>query len=637
MKNFSISKKISLILIVTIGLSIISGIYGYVSLATTSKDIKNISKDATVLEQQTFKLNKLVNQLRYQVSVAKSVAMETLLVQKKVLNNQEYTTAKHNVNNLIIEIRNFGTKYNNKDIVNIANKMRKKLIAFFLILESLQEEFDADIQDGIEVLNEDVKPIEKDMNSELNKMTADIGKKFNTKISNVSKSLNNVKDVVQSSSTTNIIFQIVSIVLSLFIGIYIMKNIIMEIQKFQVGIIEFFKYLNKQTDHITKLDDNSNDEIGTMAKIVNENIVKTQDLIEQDQKVIDAVKQAVEVAKNGLMHQKVDASTSNKGLEELKDGFNDLLEIVATKVCGNLNKISDALEHYARFDFTHRVEGNLGEVSEGLNSLADIINDILVQNKTNGITLGNNSNILLENVEQLNRNSEYAANSLKDTAVAIEEITSNISNTTNNIVKMSDFASALTTSANEGKNLANQTTQSMDEINEQVVAINEAISVIDQIAFQTNILSLNAAVEAATAGEAGKGFAVVAQEVRNLASRSAEAANEIKTLVENARTKADVGKDIADKMINGYGELNDNIEKTINIISDVRHASQDQQQSINQINSAITELDKQTQQNAHIANKTNEISIKTNEIAQLIIDNANEKEFIGKDDIDNNI
>ncbi|RXI27686.1 methyl-accepting chemotaxis protein, partial [Arcobacter defluvii] len=84
--------------------------------------------------------------------------------------------------------------------------------------------------------------------------------------------------------------------------------------------------------------------------------------------------------------------------------------------------------------------------------------------------------------------------------------------------------------------------QSMDEINNQVNLINEAITVIDQIAFQTNILSLNAAVEAATAGEAGKGFAVVAAEVRNLASRSAEAAKEIKAIVENATSKADQGK-----------------------------------------------------------------------------------------------
>ncbi|MFW2608565.1 methyl-accepting chemotaxis protein, partial [Aliarcobacter butzleri] len=88
--------------------------------------------------------------------------------------------------------------------------------------------------------------------------------------------------------------------------------------------------------------------------------------------------------------------------------------------------------------------------------------------------------------------------------------------------------------------------------------INEAIGVIDNIAFQTNILSLNAAVEAATAGEAGKGFAVVAGEVRNLASRSAEAAKEIKAIVENATSKANQGKSIATNMIEGYKELNQN-------------------------------------------------------------------------------
>ena len=110
---------------------------------------------------------------------------------------------------------------------------------------------------------------------------------------------------------------------------------------------------------------------------------------------------------------------------------------------------------------------------------------------------------------------------------------------------MASLSTEVTASATNGERLANQTTVAMDEINNQVNSINEAISVIDQIAFQTNILSLNAAVEAATAGEAGKGFAVVAQEVRNLANRSAEAAKEIKNLVENATSKTNDGKKIS--------------------------------------------------------------------------------------------
>ncbi len=167
----------------------------------------------------------------------------------------------------------------------------------------------------------------------------------------------------------------------------------------------------------------------------------------------------------------------------------------------------------------------------------------------------------------------------------------------------------------------------------KVNAINEAITIIDQIAFQTNILSLNAAVEAATAGEAGKGFAVVAQEVRNLATRSADAANEIKKLVSNATQKANNGKQIADKMISGYANLNNNIEQTINLIKDVEMASKEQLQGINQINDAVASLDQQTQRNAMIASQTHDVASETDTITKLVVANANEKEFIGKNEV----
>ena len=173
----------------------------------------------------------------------------------------------------------------------------------------------------------------------------------------------------------------------------------------------------------------------------------------------------------------------------------------------------------------------------------------------------------------------------------------------------------------------------MDEINTQVNLVNDAISVIDQIAFQTNILSLNAAVEAATAGEAGKGFAVVAQEVRNLAARSAEAAKEIKNIVENATRKADEGKMIASHMIEGYTQLNSNISQTLTLITDVEMASKEQLMGIEQINDAVTQLDQQTQQNAAIASQAHDIAIETDKIAKLVVSNANEKEFIGKDQV----
>jgi len=198
---------------------------------------------------------------------------------------------------------------------------------------------------------------------------------------------------------------------------------------------------------------------------------------------------------------------------------------------------------------------------------------------------------------------------------------------------MSSFANNLSDASHEGQDLAQETTKAMDEINTEVTAISEAISVIDQIAFQTNILSLNAAVEAATAGEAGKGFAVVAQEVRNLAARSADAANEIKLLVENANSKANQGKNVADKMIDGYTELNKNVQNTIDLISDIETASKEQQAGIEQINDAVASLDKQTQENANIASQTRDVAVQTDTIAKLVVSNANEKEFNGKDTV----
>jgi methyl-accepting chemotaxis protein len=258
---------------------------------------------------------------------------------------------------------------------------------------------------------------------------------------------------------------------------------------------------------------------------------------------------------------------------------------------------------------------------------------MLLENKINGLTLDESSNILLENVDKLNASSNEAAVSLEETAATLEEVTSNIRHTTENIAKMARFSYDVTHSAQEGEKLANQTTLAMEEINTQVTEINQAISVIDQIAFQTNILSLNAAVEAATAGEAGRGFAVVAQEVRNLATRSAQAAKEIKILVENATAKANDGKNIAGHMIEGYKQLNTNISQTINLISDIENASKEQLKGIEQINDTVTQLDQQTQQNAMVASQTHDVAVLTDQIAKLVVSDANSKEFIGKNEV----
>jgi methyl-accepting chemotaxis protein len=327
-------------------------------------------------------------------------------------------------------------------------------------------------------------------------------------------------------------------------------------------------------------------------------------------------------------------NTSNNRLNYVAKRIN----VLADNLKKNFDLIIKVLNEYSHSNYINKLDSTLvikdfKLVFEGVNSLQKTITEILVENKSNGLTLDESSNILLENVDKLNISSNEAAASLEQTSAALEEITSNIRNNTQNIEKMSGYSNNVTTSVNNGEKLANQTTIAMEEINVQVNSINEAISVIDQIAFQTNILSLNAAVEAATAGEAGKGFAVVAQEVRNLASRSAEAAREIKTIVGNATSKANEGKEIARNMIDGYKELNENILKTMNLISDIEMSSKEQLLGIEQINSAVTQLDQQTQQNAAVASQTHDIAIITDEIAKLVLSNANAKEFNGKNNV----
>ena len=419
-----------------------------------------------------------------------------------------------------------------------------------------------------------------------------------------------------------------------FIAYFIIsQTVVKRLISFEEGLLEFFKFLNKEKSDVLPIDVKGNDEIGIMSKVVNKNIEKTKQFLESEQKFLDEVSTVVEDINKGYIRNRLQTNIHSENLEELKNKFNIMLENLENIVGNDTNEILSVLESYANLDFRNQVQNAKGKIPLALNDVNKLINSILSENKSNGLTLQKSSDILFHNVNSLSSASNQAAASLEETAAALEQITSNISSNTQNVVEMANHANQVTSSVNQGQKLATRTTSAMDEINEEVSAINEAITIIDQIAFQTNILSLNAAVEAATAGEAGKGFAVVAGEVRNLASRSAEAANEIKTLVKNATEKADNGKSIADEMIEGYTYLNKSIAKTIDLINSIESASKEQLQGIEQINNAVTQLDQQTQENANVAHNTKEIASQTQFIANTIVKNANEKEFVGKNEV----
>ena len=386
------------------------------------------------------------------------------------------------------------------------------------------------------------------------------------------------------------------------------------------GLRQGFENLIESNDTSIKLKASSNDEIGEVAKLFNKYMDQVNAGLKQDEIVINETNDILQKTANGFFVYEVTSTASNPHVEAMRKNLNFMIK----KVKGTLDKINVTLRNYSQSKYDYKIDdtgiyGDLGSVTAGIKLVGNNTSEILAMIMNTGDNLNSNTHTLSDSASGLSTSSNTQAASLEETAAALEEMTTTIKGNTQNSTKMAQLAQSVTTSANDGEKLANSTSIAMDDIVKQVSSINEAIEVIDQIAFQTNILSLNAAVEAATAGEAGKGFAVVAQEVRNLASRSAEAAKDIKDIVEQATSKANNGKSIADNMIGGYKQLNDNINSTISLIDEVAKSSSEQQHNIVQINDAVIQLDRATQENAavssDISNMSNDIKVLSDRLA----------------------
>jgi len=198
----------------------------------------------------------------------------------------------------------------------------------------------------------------------------------------------------------------------------------------------------------------------------------------------------------------------------------------------------------------------------------------------------------------LSSRTEQQASSLEETASSMEELTSTVRQSADNARQANQLAVSASDIAAKGGAVVGEVVDTMASINESSKKIVEIIAVIDGIAFQTNILALNAAVEAARAGEQGRGFAVVASEVRNLAQRSAAAAKEIKSLINNSVEQVAVGAKLVDEAGMTMKEIVESVRRVTDIMSEISAATQEQTSGIDEINRAISQMDQVTQQNA---------------------------------------
>ena len=297
----------------------------------------------------------------------------------------------------------------------------------------------------------------------------------------------------------------------------------------------------------------------------------------------------------------------NAALSKLDEGIDEINNVMLAQASGDLN-----------LRVTGHYEGRLNELTQSINSSILQMSTAVASVKSTAFTVRGAAGEVAQSSDSLSNRAQMQAASLEETAASIEQITSTINQATELAEQASDLSNEAITSSRHGAEVMSETVDAMERINTVSVSINDIISLIDNIAFQTNLLALNAAVEAARAGEHGRGFAVVAGEVRNLAGRSAEAAKQIKTLIEKTNKEVAIGTELVKSSGEALTDINTQIERVSLMVSDIAKGSREQATGIDQINHAMATLDQTTQENAALVEETASASVNMSEDAEIL-------------------
>ncbi len=306
----------------------------------------------------------------------------------------------------------------------------------------------------------------------------------------------------------------------------------------------------------------------------------------------------VEAAVRGDFTTRIDMAGKEDFFERLSTGVNELMRITDS----SLNEVVRVLGELAQGNLTEQVvgdfQGTFGRLKDDTNHSVSKLNELigLVTESVDAINTG--AKEIAAGNSDLSQRTEEQASSLEETASSMEQLTSTVKQNADNARQANQLSNQAQEVAVHGGEKTRQAMDSMKAITDSADKIADIITVIDGIAFQTNILALNAAVEAARAGEQGRGFAVVAGEVRNLAQRSASAAKEIKALISEDSQTIAAGSKLVMEAGGTMEEIVNQVKRVSDLIAEISAASDEQSAGIEQVNTAITQMDEVTQQNA---------------------------------------
>jgi methyl-accepting chemotaxis protein len=313
------------------------------------------------------------------------------------------------------------------------------------------------------------------------------------------------------------------------------------------------------------------------------------------------IDQLVQSVKAGDLSTRIKLTDKEGFAKALSVGINELTDVIES-VFNDVNRVMESMaEGDLTAAITNEYQGVYAECKNNINDTLAKLSEFIIQIRDAADFIDSSSQEMASGNNNLSHRAEQQAASLEETAASMEELASTVKNNAQNTVQATEVVNSASQLAQKGGGIVTSAIAAMQEINESSNKIAEIIGVIDEIAFQTNLLALNASVEAARAGEQGRGFSVVATEVRNLAQRSATAAQQSNELIQNSVQKVRAGTAFVNETGAALTEIVESVAKVGDIVSHIASASSEQSAGIEQVNQAVSQMDDITQQNAALA------------------------------------